>query len=158
MDQGGSSLGLAPFMRCHTDKLPLMNSVHAFQIILYLLFRTLSVLLCSSREVPSSGLYGRRSSAQSKCFLIINIHNIGAKVRAVELTGKKVLTPAASFLCTLSLGLKGYQNCILLEHRGHLLKHFGCRRAVQIAFLCWLKWGRFRAQCDRRPFSSETQP
>ena len=130
MDQGGSSLGLKPFVRCHTDKLPLMNSVHAFQMILYLLFRTLSVLLCSSREVSSSGLYGRRSSAQSRYFLIINIQNIVAKVRAVELTGKKVFTSAASLLCKLSLGLKGHQNFILLEHRGHLLAFFCCRKTV----------------------------
>ena len=94
MDQRGSSLGLTPVARCHTDNLPLMNSVHAFQMIPYLLFRTLPVLLCSSREVSSSGLYGRRSSAQSRYFLIINIHNIAAKVRAVELAGEKSCDPS----------------------------------------------------------------
>ena len=89
MDQGGGSLGLKPSVRCHTDKLPLTNSVFAFQMI-----RTPPVLLCSSREVSSSGLYGRRSSAQSRHFLIINIHNIAAKVRAVELAGGKICDPS----------------------------------------------------------------
>ena len=70
-----------------------MNSVHAFRMILYLLFRTPSVLLCSSREVSSSGLYGRRRIEQSSFFLIINIHSIAAKVRAVELAGKKSCDP-----------------------------------------------------------------
>ena len=134
MDQGGSSLGLPPYLRCHTDKLPSTNAVHAFQMILYLLFRTLSVLLCSSREVSSSGLYGRRSSAQSRYFLIINIHNIGAKVRAVELTGKKDFTPAASLLFHTLAWPKGHQNFILLEHRGHLLKRFGCRKTFHHCF------------------------
>ena len=54
----------------------------------------LHVFFCFSRRVSSSGLYGRRSSAQSRYFLIINIHNIGAKVRAVELTGKKSFHPS----------------------------------------------------------------
>ena len=57
------------------------------------------MLLCSSREVPSSGLYGRRSSAQSRYFLIINIHKIGAKVRSVELTVGKILNP----ICILAM-------------------------------------------------------
>ena len=93
MDQGGSSLGLAPFVRCPVDKLLSMNSVRAFKMILRLFIRTLSEFFCFSRRVSSSGLYGRRSSAQSRSFLIINIHDIGAKVRAVELTGKKSSDP-----------------------------------------------------------------
>ena len=93
MDQGGSSLGLAPFVRCPVDKLLSMNSVRAFKMILRLFIRTLSESFCFSRRVSSSGLYGRRSSAQSRSFLSINIHNIGAKVRAVELTGKKSCHP-----------------------------------------------------------------
>ena len=117
MDQGGSSLGLTLFVRCHTDKLPLMNSVHAFQMILYLLFRTLSVLLCSSREVSSSGLYGRRSSAQSRYFLIINIHNTGAKVRAVELTGKKSFHPSRILVIALSRMAQGTPKFILRAKR-----------------------------------------
>ena len=94
MDQGGSSLGLAPFVRCPVDKLLSMNSVRAFKMILRLFIRTLSEFFCFSRRVPSSGLYGRRSPAQSRNFLIINIHDIGAKVRAVELTGKKSYDPS----------------------------------------------------------------
>ena len=113
MDQGESSLGLTPFVRCHADKLPLTNSVYAFQMILYLLFRTLSVLLCSSPEVSSSGLYGRRSSAQSRYFLIINIHSIGAKVRAVELTGDST-PPTESVLSYVSKIIEG-KNVFLLQ-------------------------------------------
>ena len=94
MDQGGSSLGLAPFVRCPVDKLLSMNSVRAFQMILSLLLRTLSVLLCSSPEVSSSGLYGRRRIEQSSFFLMINIQSIAAKVRAVELAGKKSCDPS----------------------------------------------------------------
>ena len=150
MDQGGSSLGLTPFVRCHTDELPLTNSVYAFQMILYLLFRTLSVLLCSSREVSSSGLYGRRSSTQSRYFLIINIHNIGAKVRAVELTGKNSFHPSRILVISNSP--------MLLEHRGHLLKRFGCRKTLYHCFSVLARMGRFRTQCDRRAFSSEAQP
>ena len=63
-------------------------------MILQLFIRMLSEFFCFSRRVPSSGLYGRRSSAQSRYFLIINTQNIGAKVRAVELTGKKSFHPS----------------------------------------------------------------
>ena len=63
-------------------------------MILPLFIRTLSEFFCFSREVSSSGLFGRRSSAQDTCFLIINIHSIAAKVRAVELTGKKSFYPS----------------------------------------------------------------
>jgi len=103
-------------------------------MILPLFIRTLSEFFCFSREVSGLGLYGRRSSTQSTYFLIINILKIAAKVRAVELAGGKsqsqFVTPAASLLWTLSLGLKGHQNFILLEHRGHLLARFGCRKTV----------------------------
>jgi len=63
-------------------------------MILPLFIRTLSEFFCFSREVSSSGLYGRRSSPQSRYFLIINIHNIAAKVRAVELAGGKICDPS----------------------------------------------------------------
>ena len=67
-------------------------------MILPLFIRALSEFFCFSREVPSSGLYGRRRIEQSSFFFIINILNIAAKVRAVELAGKKVVTPAVSLL------------------------------------------------------------
>ena len=94
MDQGGSSLGLEPFVRCPVDKLLSMNSVRAFQMILPLFIRTLSEFFCFSRRVSGSGLYGRRSSTQSTYFLIINILKIAAKVRAVELAGGKICDPS----------------------------------------------------------------
>ena len=63
-------------------------------MILPLFIRTLSEFFCFSREVSGLGLYGRRSSTQSTYFLIINILKIAAKVRAVELAGKKSFDPS----------------------------------------------------------------
>ena len=59
---------------------------------------------------------------------------IGAKVRAVELTGKKVSTPAASLLLYTPTWPQGHQKCILLEHRGPLLKRFGCIKTMHHCF------------------------
>ena len=50
MDQGGSSLGLEPFVRCPVDKLLSMNSVRAFKMIIQL-FETATFFARKKTEI-----------------------------------------------------------------------------------------------------------
>ena len=111
-------------------------------MILSLLFRTLSVLLCSSRKVSSSGLYGRRSSAQSRYFFIINIHNIAAKVRAVELAGGKICDPSGILaMDTLTWPQRTPKFYSSRAQRAFIGPFVVVERQCNTAFLCWLEWG-----------------
>ena len=111
-------------------------------MILPLFIRTLSEFFCFSRRVSGSGLYGRRSSTQSRYFLIINIHNIGAKVRAVELTGEKRCYPSRILaLQTLPWPQRTPKFYSSRAQRAFIGLFVVVERQCNTAFLCWLEWG-----------------
>ena len=111
-------------------------------MILPLFIRTLSEFFCFSRRVPGSGLYGRRSSTQSRYFLIINIHNIAAKVRAVELAGGKICDPSGILAMeTLTWPQRTPKFYSSRAQRAFIGLFVVVERQCNTAFLCWLEWG-----------------
>ena len=111
-------------------------------MILPLFIRTLSEFFCFSRRVSGSGLYGRRSSTQSRYFLIINIHKIGAKGRAVELTGGKILNPIRILVMhTLTWPQRTPKFYSSRAQRAFIGLLVVVERQCNTAFLCWLEWG-----------------
>ena len=128
-------------------------------MILPLFIRTLSEFFCFSRRVSGSGLYGRRSSTQSRYFLIINIHNIAAKVRAVELAGGKICDPSGILATdTLTWPQRTPKFYSSRAQRAFIGLFVVVERQCNTAFSVLARMGRFRTQCDRRPFSCEGRP
>ena len=57
--------------------------------------------------------------------------------------GAVAIFPCAAGLCSLHTleWPKGHQKFILLEHRGHLLKRFGCRETLHHCFSVLARMG-----------------
>ena len=92
--------------------------------------------------MSGSGLYGRRSSTQSRYFLIINIHNIAAKVRAVELAGGKICDPNRILaMDTLTWPQRTPKFYSSRAQRAFIGLFVVVEGQCNTAFLCWLEWG-----------------
>ena len=128
-------------------------------MILPLFIRTLSEFFCFSRRVSGSGLYGRRSSTQSRYFLIINIHNIAAKVRAVELAGEKICDPSGILaMDTLTWPQRTPKFYSSRAQRAFIGLFVVVERQCNTAFLCWLEWGALEHNVTEGRFLVRADP
>ena len=128
-------------------------------MILPLFIRTLSEFFCLSRRVSGSGIYGRRSSTQSRYFLIINIHNIAAKVRAVELAGGIFFHPSGILVIShvrMAQGTPKFYSS--RAQRAFIGLFVVVERQCNTAFLCWLEWGALEHNVTEGPFPVRADP